>query len=72
MATDALPYSSEFPGTRHYAVAFLSYRLPTIMDVPPSGCLSKAVYNACGVRIREHPITKEKILAGLKAKAERG
>ena len=100
MATDALPYDREFPGTRHYAVGFLSYRLPTIMDVPPAtqvfinsleprwffgckgfaetaigappGCLSNAIYNACGVRIREHPITKEKILAGLKAKAARG
>jgi CO/xanthine dehydrogenase Mo-binding subunit len=100
MGTDALPYDREFPGTRHYAVGFLSYRLPTIMDVPdatqifvnsleprwffgckgfaetaigaPPGCLSNAIYNACGVRIREHPITKEKIMAGLKAKAARG
>jgi CO/xanthine dehydrogenase Mo-binding subunit len=100
MATDALPYDREFPGTRHYAVGFLSYRLPTIMDVPdttqvfinsleprwffgckgfaetaigaPPGCLSNAIYNACGVRIREHPITKEKIMAGLRAKAARG
>jgi hypothetical protein len=43
----------------------------TAIGAPP-GCLSNAIYNACGVRIREHPITKEKILAGLKAKAGRG
>ena len=96
VATDAVPWDREFPGTRHYAVGFLSYRLPTIMDVPaeqtnvfinsleprwffgakgfaetaigaPPGALANAIYNACGVRIREHPITKEKILAGLKA-----
>jgi len=29
--------------------------------------LASAIYNACGVRIREHPITKDKIMAGLKA-----
>jgi CO/xanthine dehydrogenase Mo-binding subunit len=100
MATDAIPVDREFPGTRHYAVGFLSWRLPTIMDVPdatqlfinsleprwffgckgfaetaigaPPGALSNAIYNACGVRIREHPITKDKIMAGLKAKAARG
>ena len=99
MATDAIPTDREFPGTRHYAVGFLSYRLPTIMDVPdatqifinsleprwffgckgfaetaigaPPGALANAIYNACGVRIREHPITKEKIMAGLKAKRDR-
>jgi CO/xanthine dehydrogenase Mo-binding subunit len=96
VATDAIPWDREFPGTRHYAVGFLSFRLPTIMDVPeqtnvfinsleprwffgskgfaetsigaPPGALANAIYNACGVRIREHPITREKILAGLKAK----
>lgn len=31
---DALPWDREFPGTRHYSVGYLSYRLPTIMDVP--------------------------------------
>jgi CO/xanthine dehydrogenase Mo-binding subunit len=94
VATEAVPWDREFPGTRHYAVGFLSYRLPTIMDVPdqvnvfinsleprwffgskgfaetaigaPPGALANAIYNACGVRIREHPITKEKIMAGLK------
>ena len=77
-------------------MGFLSYRIPTIMDVPElqtnvfidsleplwfygmkgftetgigavPGALSNAIYNACGVRIREHPITREKIIAGLKA-----
>ena len=99
VATDAIPWDREFPGTRHYAVGFLSYRLPTIMDIPdqtnvfinsleprwffgakgfaetaigaPPGALANAIYNACGVRIREHPITKEKIIAGLKAKRDR-
>ena len=100
VATDAIPWDREFPGTAHYAVGFLSYRLPTIMDVPdqtnvfvnsleprwffgckgfaetaigaPPGALANAIYNACGVRIREHPITREKIMAGLKALRSRG
>jgi CO/xanthine dehydrogenase Mo-binding subunit len=95
VTTDAIPWDREFPGTRHYAVGYLSYRLPTIMDVPeqtnvfvnsleprwffgtkgfaetaigaPPGAIANAIYNACGVRIREHPITREKIMAGLKA-----
>jgi len=95
VTTDAVPWDREFPGTQHYAVGYLSYRLPTIMDVPdttnvfvnsleprwffgskgfaetaigaPPGALANAIYNACGVRIREHPITREKIMAGLKA-----
>src|SRR5881396_292048 len=99
VATEAIPWDREFPGTRHFSVGYLSYRLPTIMDVPeqtqvfvnsleprwyfgtkgfaetaigaPPGAIANAIYNACGVRIREHPITKEKIMAGLKAKAER-
>ena len=100
MTTDPLPYDREFPGTRHYSVGFLSYRIPTIMDVPElqtqvfidsleprwfygmkgfsettigavPGALSNAIYNACGVRIREHPITRDKIMAGLKALAGR-
>jgi xanthine dehydrogenase YagR molybdenum-binding subunit len=94
VATDPIPWDREFPGTRHYSVGYLSYRLPTIMDVPkvtqlyidsleprwfygikgfsetsigavPSA-IANAIYNACGVRIREHPITREKIMAGLK------
>jgi CO/xanthine dehydrogenase Mo-binding subunit len=99
IATDAIPWDSEFPGTRHYSVGYLSFRLPTIMDVPEQtqvfidsleprwfygikgvaettigavpGAISNAIYNACGVRIREHPITREKIMAGLKARGIR-
>jgi CO/xanthine dehydrogenase Mo-binding subunit len=95
IATDAIPWDREFPGTRHYSVGYLSYRLPTIMDVPQQtqvyidsleprwfygvksfsetsigavpGAIANAIYNACGVRIREHPITREKIMAGLAA-----
>ena len=96
VVTDALPWDREFPGTRHYSVGYLSYRLPTIMDIPeqtqifvnsleprwffgtkgfaetaigaPPGALANAIYNACGVRIREHPITRDKIMAGLKVR----
>ena len=95
IATDPIPWDREFPGTRHYSVGYLSYRLPTIMDVPKQtqvfidsleprwfygvksfsetsigavpGAIANAIYNACGVRIREHPITREKIMAGLTA-----
>jgi CO/xanthine dehydrogenase Mo-binding subunit/aerobic-type carbon monoxide dehydrogenase small subunit (CoxS/CutS family) len=95
VATDPIPWDREFPGTKHYSVGYLSYRLPTIMDVPQQtqvyidsleprwfygiksfsetsigsvpGALANAIYNACGVRIREHPITRDKIMAGLKA-----
>jgi xanthine dehydrogenase YagR molybdenum-binding subunit len=98
VATDPIPWDREFPGTRHYSVGYLSYRLPTIMDMPKStqvyidsleprwfygvksfsetsigavpGAISNAIYNACGVRIREHPITREKIMAGLSAKRD--
>jgi CO/xanthine dehydrogenase Mo-binding subunit len=93
LTTDAIPWDREFPGTRHYSVGYLSYRLPTIMDVPKQtqvyidsleprwfygvksfsetsigsvpGAIANAIYNACGVRIREHPITRDKIMAGL-------
>ena len=99
VATDPIPWDREFPGTRHYSVGYLSYRLPTIMDLPKStqvyidsleprwfygvksfsettigavpGAISNAIYNASGVRIREHPITREKIMAGLASKASR-
>jgi CO/xanthine dehydrogenase Mo-binding subunit len=95
LTTDAIPWDREFPGTRHYSVGYLSYRLPTIMDVPKQtqvyidsleprwfygvksfsetsigavpGAIANAIYNACGVRIREHPITRDKIMAGLRA-----
>ncbi len=96
VTTDPIPWDREFPGTRHYSVGYLSYRLPTIMDLPKStqvyidsleprwfygvksfsettigavpGAISNAIYNASRVRIREHPITREKIMAGLSAK----
>jgi xanthine dehydrogenase YagR molybdenum-binding subunit len=99
VATDAIPWDREFPGTRHYSVGYLSYRLPTIMDVPKQtqlyidsleprwfygvksfsetsigavpGAIANAIYNACGVRIREHPITREKIMAGLRTQGRR-
>jgi CO/xanthine dehydrogenase Mo-binding subunit len=100
MTTDPIPWDREFPGTRHYSVGYLSYRIPTIMDVPEQqtqvfidsleprwfygvksfsettigavpGALSNAIYNACGVRLRDHPITRDKIIAGLKAKGAR-
>lgn len=97
LTTDAIPWDREFPGTRHYSVGYLSYRLPTIMDVPKQtqvyidsleprwfygvksfsetsigavpGAIANAIYNACGVRIREHPLTRDKIMAGLRTKA---
>jgi CO/xanthine dehydrogenase Mo-binding subunit/aerobic-type carbon monoxide dehydrogenase small subunit (CoxS/CutS family) len=100
VATDPIPWDREFPGTRHYSVGYLSYRLPTIMDIPKStqvyvdsleprwffgvksfsettigavpGAISNAIYNACGVRIREHPITREKIMAGLANRKAQG
>ena len=96
LTTDAIPWDREFPGTRHYSVGYLSYRLPTIMDIPKvtqlyidsleprwfygvksfsetsigsvPGAIANAIYNACGVRIREHPITRDKIMAGLRSK----
>ncbi len=99
VATEPIPWDREFPGTRHCSVGYLSYRLPTIMDIPKStqvyidsleprwfygvksfsetsigavpGAISNAIYNACGVRIREHPITREKIMAGLTAQRSR-
>ena len=99
VTTDAIPWDREFPGTRHYSVGYLSYRLPTIMDVPKQtqvyidsleprwfygvksfsetsigsvpGALANAIYNACGVRVREHPLTRDKIMAGLRAQGRR-
>ncbi len=101
MTMETIPWDREFPGTRHYSVGYLSYRLPTIMDVPDEqtnvfidsleprwfygiksfsettigavpGAISNAIYNACGVRIREHPITSDKIMSGLKAREAQG
>ena len=33
--------------------------------IPSVGALANAVFNACGVRVRELPITPDKILMGL-------
>jgi CO/xanthine dehydrogenase Mo-binding subunit len=33
--------------------------------LPVAGAIANAVYNACGVRVTELPITPEKILNGL-------
>jgi CO/xanthine dehydrogenase Mo-binding subunit len=38
----------------------------TCIGAPP-GALANAIYNACGVRLREHPVSKDAIMAGLKA-----
>jgi CO/xanthine dehydrogenase Mo-binding subunit len=35
------------------------------------GAISNALYNAIGVRIRDHALTREKIMAGLKTKASK-
>jgi CO/xanthine dehydrogenase Mo-binding subunit len=100
MTTDALPWDREFPGTGHYSVGYLSYRMPTLLDVPRQtqvfvnsleprwfygaksfaetsigsvpGVVANAIYNACGVRVREHPVTREKIMAGLKVLKAQG
>jgi CO/xanthine dehydrogenase Mo-binding subunit len=100
MTLDALPWDREFPGTAHYSCGYLSYRMPTMMEVPEMtnlfinsleprwyygaksfaetsigsvpGVVANAIYNACGVRIREHPVTREKIMAGLKAQRAQG
>ncbi len=39
-------------------------------NIPGVGAVANAVYNACGVRVRELPITPDKILAGLAAQSE--
>ncbi len=39
-------------------------------NIPGVGAVANAVYNACGVRVRELPITPDKILMGLMARAE--
>ena len=38
-------------------------------NIPGVGAVANAVYNACGVRVRELPITPDKILMGLMARA---
>jgi CO/xanthine dehydrogenase Mo-binding subunit len=36
----------------------------TCIGAPP-GALANAIYNACGVRVREHPVAKDTLMAGL-------
>jgi xanthine dehydrogenase YagR molybdenum-binding subunit len=38
-------------------------------SIPPAAAIANAVFNACGVRFRELPITPDKILMGLNQKA---
>jgi xanthine dehydrogenase YagR molybdenum-binding subunit len=38
-------------------------------NIPGVGAIANAIFNACGVRVREVPITPDKILNGLMAKA---
>jgi xanthine dehydrogenase YagR molybdenum-binding subunit len=45
------------------AVVLRDQRLRDSAIGAPPGALANAIYNACGVRIREHPITREKIMA---------
>ena len=40
--------------------------------IPSLGALANAVFNACGVRVRELPITPDKILNGLMQAQQRG
>ena len=40
--------------------------------LPVLGAIANAIYDACGVRVTELPITPEKILRGLKERASRG
>ena len=90
IATDPIPWDREFPGTRHYSVGYLSYKLPTIMDIPKvtqlyidsleprwfygvksfsetsigsvPAAIANAIYNATGVRVRNYPVTLDKLL----------
>jgi xanthine dehydrogenase YagR molybdenum-binding subunit len=41
-------------------------------NVPGVGAVANAVYNACGVRVRDLPITPDKILNGLMKQQQRG
>jgi xanthine dehydrogenase YagR molybdenum-binding subunit len=38
-------------------------------NIPGVGAIANAIFNACGVRVRELPITPDKILSGLMANA---
>ena len=37
-------------------------------SIPPAAAIANAIFNACGVRVRDLPITPDKILMGLMAK----
>ena len=37
---------------------------------PPAPAIANAIFDAVGIRIRDLPITSEKVLAGLKAKGK--
>jgi CO/xanthine dehydrogenase Mo-binding subunit len=39
-------------------------------NIPGVGAIANAIFNACGVRVREVPITPDKILNGLTANAK--
>ena len=39
-------------------------------NIPGVGAVANAVYNACGVRVRDLPITPDKILNGLAQKGQ--
>jgi len=43
----------------------------TCIGAPP-GALANAIYNACGVRVREHPVAKDTIMAGLAELKKKG
>jgi xanthine dehydrogenase YagR molybdenum-binding subunit len=40
-------------------------------SIPPAAAIANAVYNACGVRVRQLPITPDKIIMGLLNQTER-
>jgi carbon-monoxide dehydrogenase large subunit len=40
--------------------------------IPTPAAIANAIFDACGVRIHEMPITAEKVLAALRAKDARG
>ncbi len=98
---DGIPWDRTAPGHLLAGMAFLSYRMPTIKEVPdeirhvfiesleprwyfgyksfgetaigavPSAIVN-AIYNATGVRIREHPITPERVLEEMRRKVLSG
>ena len=63
VGSNSHPFTPLADGDYHELNARVQYRARTFRIM----AAANAIYNACGVRIREHPITKEKILAGLRA-----